>query len=187
MKWLLGAVTGNPMLLIWIAVGAFGLGAISGGGTAWKIQAYRLGALQDRFDGFVARTRELGNVAEERKKTKEARDALRKLEADYENDNVHSRNVADIKRVRDSINPGSGLVFKGPGGARSFEAECYDRAGAESAIRGLFAEIRQAVGDHVAEVRAIVDKGTQAVIDLNTARKWAQDPATGMKLATGLQ
>lgn len=67
MSWLIklaGGVTGNPMLLIWIAAGAFGLGALTGAVPAWKVQGWRLDAVQARFDGFVGQTELIGKQAE---------------------------------------------------------------------------------------------------------------------------
>jgi hypothetical protein len=72
MSWLLGKITGNPMLLLWIAGVAFLAGVASGGGTAWKVQGWRLEAVQSKFDGFVATVKAQGEAAEEDAKRIEA-------------------------------------------------------------------------------------------------------------------
>jgi hypothetical protein len=72
MSWLLGKITGNPMLLLWIAGVAFLAGVASGGGAAWKVQGWRLEAVQSKFDGFVATVKAQGEAAEEDAKRIEA-------------------------------------------------------------------------------------------------------------------
>ena len=68
-------VTGNPMLLLWIALGAFAAGVVSGGGAAWTVQGWRLDAVQSEFDGFVATVKAQGEAAEKLKAVKEAEHA----------------------------------------------------------------------------------------------------------------
>lgn len=84
---LVGRVTGNPMLLVWIAIGAFVAGVVTGGGAAWKVQGWRLDAVKAEFKGFVDTTRALGKAAATEKKriedahiktTKEIKDAIPK-------------------------------------------------------------------------------------------------------------
>lgn len=87
MNWLLGLVTRNPLFLLWLTLGAFAAGAISGGGAAWTVQGWRLDAVQTKYDSFVATTKALGEQAEKDKRavelahaktTKEIRDEIPK-------------------------------------------------------------------------------------------------------------
>lgn len=63
MRFLLGLVTKNPMVLIWIALGAFAFGAVTAGGMAWKIQGWRLDKVKAEYASFVAQTKTLGDAA----------------------------------------------------------------------------------------------------------------------------
>jgi hypothetical protein len=47
MGWLIEKVTGNPMLILYIAGSAFLFGLASGGGAAWTVQNWRMGALKN--------------------------------------------------------------------------------------------------------------------------------------------
>lgn len=62
---LAGLITQNPMLIVWIALGAFAAGGVAGGGLAWKVQGWRLDAVKAEFKGFVDTTKALGKAAEE--------------------------------------------------------------------------------------------------------------------------
>jgi hypothetical protein len=67
MNFILSLVTKNPLVLLWLALGAFAAGAMSGGGAAWTVQGWRLDAVQSKFDGFVATTKVLGEAASKEK------------------------------------------------------------------------------------------------------------------------
>lgn len=72
MGWILGLVTKNPLVLAYIAAGAFAAGLLTGGGTAWKVQGWRIEALQTKYDAFVSQVKLLGEQAEKDKKRIEA-------------------------------------------------------------------------------------------------------------------
>lgn len=87
MNWLFGKILGNPMVLLWLVLGAFGVGVVSGGGTAWKVQGWRLEALQTKHDAFVDKVKLIGEQAEKdkiatekahAKTTQEIKDAIPK-------------------------------------------------------------------------------------------------------------
>ena len=63
MNRLVGMITGNPALLLWIACAAFVLGLSSGAGGAWWVQGLRLDAVQAKYDGFVATVKAEGEAA----------------------------------------------------------------------------------------------------------------------------
>ena len=161
MGWLLSRVTGNPMLLIWIALGAFVLGAASGGGAAWKVQGWRIDKVQADFDKFVGETRVLGEAAKKEKADKEASDKRNKELTDAENKRTIDGLRTTVSKLRNA-RAGSGFV---PGAASPTgrpDRACFDRAELESAIRGLDQE-----------VQGFVDKGSEAVVNLNSAKIWA--------------
>ena len=43
MGFLLKIFTGNPLMMVWVALAVFAAGVASGGATAWKLQGWRLG------------------------------------------------------------------------------------------------------------------------------------------------
>ena len=161
MNRLVGLITGNPMVLVWIAVGAFMLGLASGGGAAWKVQGWRLDTVQAKFDGFIATTKAQGEAAEKLAKAKEAEHKREKEIADHEYQTTITGLAADVKRMRDA-RARSGYVPAAPAGSRSPELACFGRTELEQALRrfdegitGLFAE------------------GDAQAVGLNVARSWA--------------
>lgn len=171
---LVGSVTGNPMLLIWLTAAAFGLGAVSGGGLAWKVQGWRLDALQDRYDGFVAATKAEGEKAAITAAATKKADEKRKEVADHENAAALTALRADNLRLRNTRTGGSYLPAAAAGAVRP-DRITFDRAELESAIQRLDAG-----------VSGVAEKGDEARVNLDTARKWAQDPESGLKMATAM-
>lgn len=161
MNWLLGKITANPMLILWVALGAFAFGAASGGCAAWTVQGWRIDAVQAKFDGFVATTKALGDAAEKEKAGKIAADKLNKERSDNENARTLYALRADIKRLRDSNASRNFVPASGSASLRPDRA-CFDRIQLEHALRGF-----------AIEAQGISDEGSKAVIDLNTAKTWA--------------
>lgn len=159
---LLGLVTQNPMLLVWIALGAFAAGAISGGGLAWTVQGWRLDAVKAEFKGFVATTRAQGEAAQKLSDATKAADKKRKDQADAENKRTIDTLRADVKRLRNARAGSSFVPAPAPGASRP-ELACFDRAELERAIRDLDRG-----------VQGLVDEGSEAAVNLDTARTWAQ-------------
>lgn len=157
-------ITGNPMLLLWIALGAFAAGAVSGGGAAWTVQGWRLDAVRAEFKGFVDVTRALGEAAQKESIRREAADKTKKDQANAENKRTIDSLRADVKRLRDARAGGS-FVPAAPAGSLRPELACFDRPELERAIRGL---------DRT--VQGLVDEGSEATVNLDTARAWAQMP-----------
>lgn len=52
MKWIIGKIVGNPMVLMWAIAGAFIAGVSSGGYAAWTIQGGRLTASKLEFSQY---------------------------------------------------------------------------------------------------------------------------------------
>ena len=121
----------------------------------------KLMAEYNTFKGGVAA---LGEKA----KTDAAKQALHDLKnkerADNENKRTTTANAVAIARLRRELDAARGsYVPPAPAGTEHPELACFDRDALGSAIRGL-----------VAEVRRLVDEGTAAVTDLNTAKIWNQ-------------
>ena len=157
-----GLVTQNPMLLVWIALGSFTAGALSGGGAAWKVQGWRLDAVQARYDGFVATTKAMGEAAQKSADETKAKDKQRQEQADAENKRTINSLHADIKRLRNERASGGGLSAPTPITSDPTRA-CFDAAQFSAALRRLDEGIL-----------GIVETGSEAVINLDTAKKWAQ-------------
>lgn len=81
---LAGGITGNPMLLVWLTAGALALGTVSGGGVAWKVQGWRLDAVQAEFDHFRDVTKLIGEQAQ-----KEAKDT----------NDLHQKTLEDVSHA----------------------------------------------------------------------------------------
>lgn len=162
MNWILGKVLNNPALILWIALAAFAVGLSSGGGLAWKIQGWRLDAVQSKFDGFVATTKALGEAAQVESERKTKDDIQKKEQADHENAETVATLRDDIKRLRRSRSGGS---FLPPAGAASLRPDraCFSRPELERAIRDLDTG-----------VQGIVEACDFTRVNLDTAKQWAQ-------------
>lgn len=159
---LVGRVTGNPMLLLWIALGAFVAGVVTGGGAAWKVQGWRLDAVKAEFKGFVDTTKALGEAAQKVSDATKAADQKRQEQANEENKRTTDALRADIKRLRNARTSGNFVPPAAPG-ARRPDLACFDRAELESAIRIFDLEIQ-----------GLVDQGSEATVNLDTAKLWAK-------------
>jgi hypothetical protein len=158
---LVGLITGNPTLLLWLALGSFALGLASGAGGAWTVQGWRLDAVQAKFDGFAATVKAQGEAAKKLADATAAEDKRKKESSDHEYQSRIASLTADNQRLRDA-RARSGYVPAAPAGSRSPELACFDRTELEQALRrfdegitGLFAE------------------GDAQAVGLNVARRWA--------------
>ena len=123
MNRLVGLITGNPAVLLWIVAGAFALGLASGAGSAWTVQGWRLDAVQAKYDGFVATTKAAGEAAKKLADATTAEDKRKKESSDHEYETRIAGLVADNQRLRDA-RARSGYV---PAGSRSPNLACFDR------------------------------------------------------------
>jgi hypothetical protein len=124
------------------------------------IQTKRL----ERYASFAASVKAEGEAAKARAKQRELQDFLNKERADgaymVEIDGLRDR----LKRLRSGAGGGGNAVPASPGGSSCPQGQaCFDRAELERALRGL-----------LAEVRGIVDEGSQIEAALKTAREWAR-------------
>lgn len=161
MRRLATAITGNPALLLWIALACLALGALSGAWGAWYIQGLRIDALRADFGRFVATTKAQGEAAKKVAAAKEATDKKRKEESDATYQTTIARLAADNKRLRDARSRG-GYLPAGPGTPGRSDLACFDRSELERTLRRL--------DDGVSELLA---EGDTDAVGLNVARRWA--------------
>ena len=161
MNRLVGLITGNPTLLLWLALGSFALGLASGAGGAWKVRGWRLDAVQAKFDGFAATVKVEGDTAKKLADATVAEDKRKKESSDHEYETTIASLRADVKRMRDD-RARSRFVPTAPAGSRSPELACFDRAELEQALR-RFDE----------EITGLFAEGDADAVGLNVARSWA--------------
>lgn len=136
--------------------------ALVAAGLGLTVQSARLKAEKAEHKAFVAQTAAAGKVAEaiNTARIKEGKD--KKEKADEKNTRDLAALRADNKRLRDERASSNYLPAVRPG-ARSPETITFDRADLERAIQQL------ATG-----VSELLDKGDEARVNLDTAKRWAQ-------------
>ena len=149
------------MTTIYGAIGA--IIVIAGLGEALKVQTHRLALSEAAYDSFVAQTKALGDVQNEKVKAADQLHASIVKEKDHENSALHDKLSTTSKRVRDTNTRGS-LVPQNPAGSASPNLACFDRAELDSALR----EFSRATSELAIE-------GESATIDLDTGKKWIQE------------
>lgn len=161
-------------VMAWAAIGASVV--ILALGVAVKVQTSRLEVAKQEFATFKAEVKVLGDAQNEKTRLQdienrktEAAAKLRKDKSDAENQRVKA-NLAGVyaayRSLRDG-NSGSGKLPNSAGAATfapSAARSCFDSPEFIGAIRSLETGIL-----------GITQQGDQAIVDLNTARKWAQD------------
>jgi len=153
----------------WAAVGA-GAVILVLSGALW-IQGERLDAAQSARDSarrelasFQVETRRLGAAADRAAREQEARDKRAKERADAENKDLRRELDARRRQLRDRANSAAGSLVPGAkAGAASPGTAAFDRALLDRALR-----------DFEAGVEGLVGEGAEAVIDLDSAKRWAQ-------------
>ena len=161
MNRLVGMITGNPGVLLWLIGAAFVLGLSSGAGGAWWLQGLRLDAVQAKYDGFVATVKAEGDAATKLAEATAAEDKRNKESSDHEYQTTIASLDADVKRLRDD-RARSRFVPAAPAGSRSVGLACFDRADLERTLQ----QFDEAVTGLIAE-------GDADAVGLNVARSWA--------------
>lgn len=168
---LVTAVTGNPWLIVWIALACLAFGATSGAGGAWYIQGLKLTALGAEYKGFVATVEAQGKAAKEIADAKEATDKRRKEETDATYKTDLTRLAAANKRLRDA-RARSSFVPAGPAAAGGSNLACFDRPELERTLQRLDAGIS-----------GLIEEGDTDAIGLKAARRWAAGMAPSLRPA----
>jgi hypothetical protein len=168
MNRLIGSIVNNPAVLLWIAGAALALGLFAGGGVAWKVQGWRLDAAKAElkttkaeYATFVRETERLGIEAQAKANKKAKADKEAKQEADHAYETRINLLTADNRRMRNARS-NSNFVPAATAGTENPYLVCFDRTQLESAIRDLD------LG-----VQGLVDRGDEAAVGLEVARKWA--------------
>lgn len=168
MNRIVGMITGNPWVLVWIAAGAFALGLGLGAVGAWKVQGWRLAAVKAEFTGFVTTTKAEGDAAKNLAEAKAAEDKRIKENSDHDYQITLAGMLADNKRLRDA-RARSSIVPAAPAGSRSPDLACFDRA-----------ELERALQRFDAGITGLFDEGDTDAVGLNVARGWAASIRAGM-------
>ena len=148
----------SPTLLMYIGVALL----VAGLGAAVKGQTSRLDTVRQEYAEFRAEVRAMGEAAQKAADTQKAADKLKKERADAYNKKVVADLNTTVKRLRDE-RAGSDFLPPTPAGSRSPETAAFNRPLLERAIR-----------DFDKGVQGLVDEGSKAVIDLNTAKDWVK-------------
>lgn len=119
-------------------------------------------ALDLQFSTFKGETQRLGAQAKAEAEAKAAADKRNKDQTDAENKRVTDALLADIKRLRNARAGGS-FVPAAPASASRPDLACFDRAELERSIRAFDTGLQ-----------GLVDEGSKATVDLNSAKVWAQ-------------
>ena len=145
--------------------GAVAIAAFAAGGTAaWTFQGMRLDTCKAAAETFRIKVEAAGEVAKAKAEAQAVADKQRKEASDEENRKARAADRATIKRLRDARASTSGsIVPSAPTDSSRPGSACFDRALLSRAIRDLDQG-----------VQGLVDEGTAATIDLNSAKKWAQ-------------
>lgn len=150
-----------PLWVRWAALAAFFAAAWGHGYvTGVKHEIARAAIVKAQFDGFVGQTGAIGKAAQKAVEAREKSNQILKEQSDHENSRISAAAAADAHQLRDARARGSFVPIKPPG-AGSSDRACFDRAILEQAVQRLDDE-----------VSGLFAKCDQAVIDLNTAKRW---------------
>ena len=138
-------------------------------GAAIAIQTYRLKSVKAEYAEFKGGVEALGKAAEKAAKEKEAKDKLAKEKADDDKKRLTTDLAATAKRLRDANSRRSTVSAPAPSAA-SPDRICLDPTKLTSAVRSF----GEGIGRFEDGVLGIVVEGSQAVIDLDSAKRWAQ-------------
>ena len=149
-------------------IGLAGMALIAALGIALKVQTGRLDAAKAEYAAFRAKVEVLGEQAQKAAKTRELEDLATKKRADDENTKT-KRDLAGVydayRSLRAQRAGGSFLPAATPNSS-SPQLACFDRAALDLGLAkadGLLQE--GAFG--------ILQRGDQAIVDLNTAKTWS--------------
>lgn len=143
---------------------------VGGAVFATDHQKARAEAIQRQFDAFKAQTDAASRQAAAEAQAHAVVNQQLKESSDAENQRTTADLRARVERLRHA-NDATGPVPAAPPGAVRPDLQCFDRP-----------ELERALGDFLEEARAIADAGSQAAVDLNTAREWV----AGLKRAESM-
>ena len=132
-------------------------------GAAIAIQTYRLNEVKEEYALFKGGVEALGKAAETAAKVKEAKDKLAKEKADADKKRLTTDLAATVKRLRDA-NSRRSAVSQLPATASSPKLAAFDRT-----------ELDRAIQDYQSEILGVVEKGAEAIVDLDSAKNWIKE------------
>ena len=151
-------------LPIWAYAAIGAAVVIAGLGIAVKVQTSRLEAVKAEYAGFVAQVKAAGDAQNAKAAAEDKANKERKEKADAENKRLRS-DLAGLydayKRLRDS--PSRRTFSEAGGTAASPARACLDAAAANRALQAFDAG-----------VAGLLEEGDRAIVDVNTARRWAK-------------
>ena len=142
---------------------------VVGMGVAIAIQTYRLDSLRVEYAEFKAGVEVLGKAAEKAAKEKEAKDKANKERSDAEKKRLTADLAVTAGRLRQANSRIGDLSAPAPDAA-SPTRTCFDPAQLSAALRSLSEGIKR----FDEGVLGIAVEGSQAVIDLDVAKRWAK-------------
>jgi len=148
-------------LLYWkqIAVAVF-IALLVGYGQTMRVQR---DIARNEYSDFRREVAISAQAAAENALKKTIADEKRKEEADANNLRLRSDLAVLTKRLRDA-RANSNFVPAAPAGSDSPARATFDREALERAIRAFDSE-----------VQGLIDEGSRAVVDLDTAKRWARE------------
>lgn len=158
-----------PFLSDWRVIGAAVLAlAVAAYIVTLRLERdhYRNELVEERaaFIEFKAETLALADKARKAAAEREAADNKRKGDADAQNSAALDTLAGSIKRLRDERDRARrGRLSAAANAASDPDVACFDRP-----------VVERAYGELVTRLRDLADEGSKAVIDLDTAKRWAQ-------------
>lgn len=153
---------------MWGAIGVALL--VAALGIAVKVQTARLDACQAEHAAYVAQVDALGQAAAKEAKTRETANLKAKERADNESARA-KRNLAGVYDAYQRLlhaEAGRSPVPAAAPGAADPDLACFSRAALDRGLAGADATLQ-------AGAVAILRRGDQAIVDLNTAKAWAKE------------
>lgn len=161
MNWILGLLTKNPMVLIYVAIVAFTVGVAVGAVPAWKYQSAMKAEVQASYDSFVAKTKAIGVQASIEAEAKNKENELIKERYDEQQKSM-ANSIADLSdKLYNSRSRGSYLPTPSPN-TKHPERVCFTRTKFDAAM-----------GQLDAGGKGLIDQGDSARVSLYTTCVWS--------------
>ena len=145
----------SPLLIASIVI------LILGAGLA--IQTKRVESCKADYARFVAEVKTIGVEAEKKAKAQEAIDLKAKEKSDAQAKSDRTRIAMLSKRLRDA-NSRSSTVSQLPLTTNRPDLSAFDRA-----------ELDRAIRDYQSEILGLIEKGAEAIVDLDVAKEWIKE------------
>ena len=147
---------------------AFGcvLSAFVFGGAAWYVQGLKIKAIQTEYNGFVEKTKVIGESVQAKSDSIKTNQIKAKDTANEELQNAFNKLAADNKRLRNARSSTSYTPAASTNTGRA-DLACFDRGELESAFQFLDGGIQN-----------LVEEGDKNTLRLVAGMKWAKEIQT---------